>query len=77
MGICSYLAIPRAGQRDALARRLAALPDCEVLPSLNRDILVLVTDTADRSAERALRDRIESLDGIRALVLTFAEVAAP
>jgi nitrate reductase NapAB chaperone NapD len=74
MAICSYLVIPRPGATAALADRLVALPGCEVVPSANRDLLVLVTDTPDREQENALRHRIERLEEIQALVLTFGEV---
>jgi nitrate reductase NapAB chaperone NapD len=77
MGICSYLAIPQPGQRDALARALAGLEGCEVVPSVNRDVVLVVTESPDREAERALRRRMEDLDGLQALVLTFAEVTTP
>lgn len=74
MAICSYLVIPQPGQTETLCRHLGAMPGCEVTPALNRDLLVLVTDTPDRAGEKTLRDRIEGLDGIQALVLTFGEV---
>jgi len=74
MAICSYLVIPRPGETDTLCRHLGALPGCEVTPAENCDLLVLVTDTPDRAGEERLRDRIQRLDGIQALVLTFGEV---
>jgi nitrate reductase NapAB chaperone NapD len=77
MGICSYLAIPRPGQRDALARGLAELEGCEVVPSVNRDVVLVVAESPDREGERALRRRMEDLDGLQSLVLTFAEVTTP
>jgi hypothetical protein len=48
--IKSYLAYSVTGRRDALARALAALGGCEVIPASNRDVLVLVTDTPDDDA---------------------------
>jgi nitrate reductase NapAB chaperone NapD len=74
MAICSYLVIPRPGESDALCQHLGAIPGCEVTPAVNHDLLVLVTDTPDRDEENRLRERIERLDGIQALVLTFGEV---
>lgn len=74
MAICSYLVIPEPGEAPAVRERLEAMPGCEVVPADNRDILLLVTDTADRGAEDALRDRIEELAGIQALLQTFREV---
>lgn len=74
MPICSYLVIPELGARDRLAERLAALPGCDVVPARNRDLLLLVTDTADPREDRVLRERIEALADVRALVLSFGEV---
>lgn len=76
MAICSYLVIPEPGGRASLSARLGALPGCETVPADNRDLLVLVTDTPDRKAEGELRARIEAMDGIQALILTFGEVDA-
>jgi nitrate reductase NapAB chaperone NapD len=77
MAICSYLVIPEPGQGNALRERLLALSGCEVIAARNQDLLVLVTETADRAEDEALRRRIEALDGIQALVLTFGEVEVP
>lgn len=74
MAICSYLVIPEEGAARGLARRLAALPGCDVARAENRDLLVLVTETRGPSEQVALRERIEGLDGVRALVLTFGDI---
>lgn len=77
MGVCSYLVIPERGERDAVRRRIAALPGCTVLAAERHDLLILVADAPDAEGERALRERVEGLQGIQALNLTFAEVSAP
>jgi hypothetical protein len=67
MPIKSYLAYPARGRRDALAGALRGLPGCQVIPALNRDLLVLVTDTSDEAAEEALQatlSRMELLEGL-------------
>ena len=46
------------GQRDELTRTLRALEGCAIVPALNRDVVVLVTDTADEAAEQALQDAL-------------------
>jgi nitrate reductase NapAB chaperone NapD len=74
VAICSYLVIPVTGAADSLAARLAALPGCDVARAVNRDVLVLVTDTATAGEESALRDALARMDGIRTLVLTFGAV---
>jgi hypothetical protein len=67
MPINSYLAYPLKGQRDALAGTLRALEGCQVIPAVNRDLLVVVTDTPDEGAEEALQGalaRMEFLEGL-------------
>lgn len=74
MAICSYLVIPAEGAAEALANRLAALPGCDVARARDREVLVLVTDTAGPAEEGALRERLMDMPGVRALVLTFGDV---
>ena len=69
MPIKSYLAYSVTGRRDALARALAPLGGCEVIPASNRDVLVLVTDTPDEDAERALQAALGELPDLQALTL--------
>ena len=67
MPINSYLAYPVKGRRDALAETLRALEGCQVIPAVNRDLLVVVTDTPDEVAEEALQGalvRMEFLEGL-------------
>lgn len=74
MPVCSYLVIPEDDTLDGLARKLSALPGCDVTRAANREILLLVTDTAGPEEDRILRRRLEDLEGIRALVLAFGEI---
>ena len=74
MPICSYLVISEDGASRRVAGRLAALPGCDVVQAENRDVLILVTDTPGLEAESALRQKVEALDGIQALLLTFGEI---
>jgi hypothetical protein len=67
MPINSYLAYPVKGRRDALAETLRALEGCQIIPAVNRDLLVVVTDTPDEVAEEALQGalgRTEFLEGL-------------
>ena len=74
MPICSYLVIPEDGAVAGVAERLTALPGCDVVSAENRDVLILVTETPDLAEESALRHRVEALEGIQALLLTFGEI---
>lgn len=58
-----------------MARRLDVLPGCDVARSRNRDAILLVTDTGDLAEDEDLRRRIEGIDEIEALVLTFGQIA--
>lgn len=75
MTTCSYVVIPADGAAEALTERLAALPGCEIARARNRDVLLLVTETSGPEEDRVLRDVLERTDGVRALVLTFGELA--
>ena len=75
MVICSYLLIAERGRTASLADRLSALPGCEIARAENRDVLLVVTEAACAEDADALRDRVAAMDGVRALVLTFGEIA--
>jgi hypothetical protein len=73
MGIRGYLVLTEPGAAAATALRIAALPGCEALPAERHDVLLLVTETEDAADDGALRERVEAIGGVNALVLTFAE----
>lgn len=74
MPICSYLVITEDGAAPRVARRLEELPGCEVTPAHNRSVLILVTDTPGLEEEHELRRRVEEVEGIEGLLLTFGEI---
>jgi nitrate reductase NapAB chaperone NapD len=74
MPICNYLVFPNYGAIESLSERLSAMPGCDVSRAPNRDILILVTDTATAAAEAELRHALKECEGIRAIVPIFGEV---
>ena len=76
MVICSYVLIAAPHCADELARRIRALPGCDVVSARNRDMLLVVTEAEDPASDSSLRDRIAAMDGVRSLSLAFGEVAA-
>jgi nitrate reductase NapAB chaperone NapD len=72
MPITSYLASPARGEVERLTRDLEALPGCTVLPSDDREVLVVVTETDDDAADEALSERLRAHPGLDALVLVSA-----
>lgn len=77
MPIKSYVAFPRKGEKNQLIQVLENTEHCEVVPSTNKDVLVLVTDTQDDKQEEALQqvlDKIEEIEHLN-LVSGFSENA--
>jgi hypothetical protein len=69
MPIKSYLAYPVRGRRDELAEALRGLGGCEVFPAVNRDVLVLVTDTPDETVDESLQSALAAIPTLDALAL--------
>jgi hypothetical protein len=69
MPIKSYLAYPVRGRSDELAAALRRLGGCEVFPAINRDVLVLVTDTPHEAADEALQGALADIPTLDALAL--------
>jgi nitrate reductase NapAB chaperone NapD len=75
MVICGYVVLTDLAAAGSLAAHLGAVPGCDVVPSAAAEILLLVTEAEDAEGDAALRRRIEEIDGVRALLLTFGNVA--
>lgn len=71
MPIISYLAYPKAGAKAELLKELTALAYCEATPAENEDLLILLTDTPDDGAEKALQERLKALRSLQSLGMTF------
>ena len=69
MPIKSYLVYPVSGRLDELTAALRQLSGCDVIPAVNRDLLVLVTDMPDEGAEEALEVELASVPALQALAL--------
>lgn len=69
MIIKSYLAYPVADKYHELKQDLNALSGCEVIPATNRELVVLVTESADEETEAELIGRIEAIATLQALTL--------
>ena len=69
MPVKSFLAYPVRGRYDELAGALRALRGCEVIPAVNRDLLVVITDTPNEGSDEALREELARVDSLEGLVL--------
>lgn len=71
MPVFSYLAYPEKGAKERLRIDLMGLDHCEVIPSVNQEVLVLITDTPDERAEKELKKKLEGLESLQSLGMTF------
>jgi len=71
MPILSYLALPRAGAKEELLKGLNAMRYCEAFPADNEDVLILVTDTPDKTTEKKLQARLKNLQPLESLSMAF------
>ena len=69
MPIKSYLAYPAPGRGETVAQSLAALDGCDVFHSLNEELLILVTDTPDETAESWLEEQLPLVPDLHCLAL--------
>lgn len=71
MPIFSFLAYPETGMKDRLIADLSAMTYCEIKPSENKDVLILLTDTPDEETNKSLIDAIKALNSLQSLSMAF------
>ena len=71
MPVFSYLAYPVQGAKERLIDALAALEYCEVTPSENEEVLILVTDTPNEETEKELQKKFKDIKSLESLGMTF------
>jgi nitrate reductase NapAB chaperone NapD len=69
MPIKSYLALPREGQEEELETAIEKIGGCEIIPSQNGQLLVVVTDTKDEAEDEMLYDILLSIQSLKHLTL--------
>ncbi len=69
MVIKSYLVYPHKEKRKELRAALNNMPECEITPALNHDLLVLVTETQDEAAEEELVAKLKAIPSLQNLAL--------
>lgn len=75
MPILSYLVLPQDGAKDQLCSDLSAMDYCEVIPSDNQEVVVLVTDTPDETSEKELQQALKKVSSLQSLSMTFGHNA--
>ncbi len=75
MPILSYLVLPQAGAMEQLCADLSAMECCEIIPSDNQEVVVLVTDTPDEETEKTLQKTLKTLPSLQSISMTFGHSA--
>jgi len=71
MPIFSFLAYPEKNMKDQLVKDLSTMQYCEVKPSRDQDVLILLADTPDEETNKNLIDTIKELKSLQSLSMTF------
>lgn len=71
MAIKSYLAYPRSGKLTELIRELSVIPGCEANAAENRDVVILVTETASQEDDEKLEARLHRIPALATLTLVY------
>jgi nitrate reductase NapAB chaperone NapD len=75
MPIFSYLALPKTDAMEQLTTDLSAMKYCEIFPSNNQEVVVLVTDTPDENTEKELQYMLKKTPSLQSLSMTFGHKA--
>ena len=67
MPVKSYLARPHKDRFQELLIELAKLDGCEIIPSTNKEVVVLVTDTKDEITDNELLSEINEVKSLKML----------
>lgn len=71
MPVFSYLAYPEKDKKQQLIAELSSIEYCEVNPADNKDVIILITDAPDVETDKALQEKIQALDSLQSISMTF------
>ncbi len=71
MPIFSFLAYPEKNKKDELIENLSQFPHCEITPSENEDVIILLIDTPDEETGKNLIDTIKEVEFLQSMSMTF------
>ncbi len=71
MPIFSFLAYPKKDKKNELIKTLSQFQYCEVTPSENEDVLILLIDTPDEETGKNLIDTVKEMEFLQSMSMTF------
>ncbi len=69
MPIKSYLAHPQEGKYKELLSELSEISNCDVIPSKNKELAIVVTDTTSDEQDEDLLNKINKIKSLQMLSL--------
>ncbi|WMJ73599.1 hypothetical protein RCC89_10560 [Cytophagaceae bacterium ABcell3] len=69
MPVKSYILLPTEGKKNELIQALKKFNSCSSYPAENRDIVIVVTDTADEAQEEKLMEHINAIPALKHITL--------
>ena len=72
MPIKSYLAVPVTGKRNELISELKKINEVELEASSNKDVIVVLTDTATNMEDKQLVAQLNELESLQLITLVSA-----
>ena len=67
MPVKSYLARPHNGKFRELIHELSLIEGCDIIPSTNQEVAVLVTDTETELDDNKLLSQINTIESLKML----------
>lgn len=72
MPVKSYIVIPQKGKTDTLKSILKNIDGVEIAPSLNKDVIVVVTETPSEEKDKELYNDLNQMETIQFITLVSA-----
>ncbi len=69
MPIKSYLAHPHSGMKEELVLALSQFSECDIFPSENKDVVILITETATTYEDDKLTEKIQRISSLKLLAM--------
>ena len=69
MPIKSYILHCEEQKKEILLKELQKLPNCEVIPAQNHEVIVVVTDTDSEETDTELYNQLLEIKGLKHLSL--------
>ena len=69
MPIKSYIVHPLDGKYKELQEEISKLPSCDIIPSKNKEILIVITDAKDDLEDKNIQIELNEIKSLKMLSL--------